>query len=130
MPSSLASCTCSPSQHALCHACPAPLNEAISVVLLLSVCVAVCVAVHTQLPVRCKVESLSFSAHADYEQTSGFLDELQPPHVVLVHGERGEMMKLRAVSVAGAAYLCKIGWCSDWQHEGWVVPHWTYMCAA
>jgi hypothetical protein len=51
-----------------------------------------------QLAVRCKVEALSFSAHADYEQTSGFLDTLQPPHVVLVHGERGEMMKLRAVS--------------------------------
>lgn len=48
------------------------------------------------LQVRCKVEALSFSAHADYEQTSGFLDGLQPPHVVLVHGERGEMMKLRA----------------------------------
>lgn len=51
-----------------------------------------------QLAVRCKVEALSFSAHADYDQTSGFLDTLQPPHVVLVHGERGEMMKLRSVS--------------------------------
>lgn len=54
-----------------------------------------------QLAVRCKVEALSFSAHADYEQTSGFLDELQPPHVVLVHGEKGEMMKLRAVRDTG-----------------------------
>lgn len=57
-----------------------------------------CCAHPLQLAVRCKVEALSFSAHADYEQTSSFLDTLQPPHVVLVHGERGEMMKLRAVS--------------------------------
>lgn len=56
-----------------------------------------------QLAVRCKVEVLSFSAHADYGQTSGFLDALQPPHVVLVHGERGEMMKLRGVSQTGWA---------------------------
>jgi cleavage and polyadenylation specificity factor subunit 3 len=54
-----------------------------------------------QLAVRCKIEVLSFSAHADYGQTSGFLEELQPPHVVLVHGERGEMMKLRGVSHYG-----------------------------
>jgi hypothetical protein len=54
-----------------------------------------------QLPVKCKVEVLSFSAHADFEQTSGFLDALQPPHVVLVHGERGEMMKLKAVRNGG-----------------------------
>jgi hypothetical protein len=60
-----------------------------------------------QLPVKCKVEVLSFSAHADFEQTSGFLDALQPPHVVLVHGERGEMMKLkgvRGVGVGGGAH--------------------------
>jgi Cft2 family RNA processing exonuclease len=53
-----------------------------------------------QLAVSCKVEVLSFSAHADFGQTSGFLDALQPPHVVLVHGERGEMMKLRGVSLS------------------------------
>lgn len=36
---------------------------------------------------RCGVEAISFSAHADFDQTSGFLDALQPPDVVLVHGE-------------------------------------------
>eukprot|EP00879_Flechtneria_rotunda_P030549 GHRR01033195.1.p1 GENE.GHRR01033195.1~~GHRR01033195.1.p1 ORF type:complete len:643 (+),score=196.64 GHRR01033195.1:256-2184(+) len=48
-----------------------------------------------KLPLRCKVESISFSAHADYDQTRLFLDELQPPNVVLVHGEVNEMMRLR-----------------------------------
>jgi cleavage and polyadenylation specificity factor subunit 3 len=49
----------------------------------------------TRVPLRCAVEAISFSAHADFEQTSGFLEELRPPHVVLVHGEAGEMLRLR-----------------------------------
>jgi len=44
---------------------------------------------------RCGVMQLSFSAHADYDQTSGFLDAVKPPHVVLVHGEREGMMRLK-----------------------------------
>ena len=50
---------------------------------------------------RCTVEAISFSAHADYEQTSGFLNELQPPHVVLVHGEAEKMGKLKTVGRGG-----------------------------
>jgi hypothetical protein len=42
------------------------------------------------------VDAISFSAHADFEQTSGFVAALSPPHIVLVHGEAGEMMRLRA----------------------------------
>jgi len=41
------------------------------------------------------VDAISFSAHADYDQTSGFVAALKPPHVVLVHGEAGEMQRLR-----------------------------------
>ncbi len=41
------------------------------------------------------VEAISFSAHADFDQTSAFIDSLAPPHVVLVHGEAGEMGRLR-----------------------------------
>ncbi|KAL6748418.1 beta-lactamase-like protein [Haematococcus lacustris] len=44
---------------------------------------------------RCGVAHISFSAHADYDQTSGFLDEVRPPHVVLVHGEKTEMGRLK-----------------------------------
>ena len=36
------------------------------------------------------VDAISFSAHADFPQTSEFLDLLKPPHVVLVHGEAGD----------------------------------------
>lgn len=37
------------------------------------------------------VDAISFSAHADFPQTSEFLDLLKPPHVVLVHGEAGDL---------------------------------------
>jgi len=49
-----------------------------------------------KLPMNLTVESVSFSAHADYKQTSGFLRKLKPPHVVLVHGEANEMSRLKA----------------------------------
>ena len=48
-----------------------------------------------QLALRCSVDAISFSAHADFPQTSDFLDIVNPPHVVLVHGEAGEMMRLK-----------------------------------
>lgn len=44
---------------------------------------------------RIGVERVSFSAHADSLQTSAFVDALQPPCVILVHGEKSEMRKLR-----------------------------------
>lgn len=48
------------------------------------------------------MEAISFSAHADFDQTSGFLDALQPPHVVLVHGEATEMKRLKEALERGA----------------------------
>ena len=41
------------------------------------------------------MDAISFSAHADFPQTSEFVDLLNPPHVVLVHGEVTEMMRLK-----------------------------------
>jgi len=49
-----------------------------------------------KLAMNLTVESVSFSAHADYKQTSGFIRKLKPPHVVLVHGEANEMARLKA----------------------------------
>jgi cleavage and polyadenylation specificity factor subunit 3 len=46
-------------------------------------------------PLRAQVDHISFSAHADFEQTSGFLDATRPAHVVLVHGEVTEMGRLK-----------------------------------
>ncbi|PNW75066.1 hypothetical protein CHLRE_12g498050v5 [Chlamydomonas reinhardtii] len=55
-----------------------------------------------RVPLRIAVHNISFSAHADYDQTSGFLDAVRPPHVVLVHGEYGEMRKLAKALKDGA----------------------------
>ena len=37
-----------------------------------------------QIPLRMTVDAISFSAHADFPQTSEFIGTLAPPHVVLV----------------------------------------------
>jgi Cft2 family RNA processing exonuclease len=41
------------------------------------------------------VHYISFSAHADFIQTSQFIEELKPSHIVLVHGERNMMASLK-----------------------------------
>ncbi|XP_077238505.1 cleavage and polyadenylation specificity factor subunit 3-I-like [Tasmannia lanceolata] len=46
-------------------------------------------------PLNMQVHYISFSAHADYAQTSTFLKELMPPNIILVHGEANEMARLK-----------------------------------
>merc|ERR1711937_986871 len=46
------------------------------------------------LKVRISVDAISFSAHADFKQTSEFLDLLRLSYVILVHGEKREIDKL------------------------------------
>lgn len=48
------------------------------------------------IPMNCTVEYISFSAHADFVGTSGFVEKLVPPNIVLVHGEKNEMMRLKS----------------------------------
>lgn len=52
------------------------------------------------LPVRLQIEYISFSAHSDYAQTSAFIEQISPRHVVLVHGAEEEMRRLRAALVS------------------------------
>ena len=47
------------------------------------------------MPLRMSVDAVSFSAHADFPQTAQFVEALAPRHVVLVHGEVNEMLRLR-----------------------------------
>ncbi|KAK8945042.1 Cleavage and polyadenylation specificity factor subunit 3-I [Platanthera zijinensis] len=46
-------------------------------------------------PLNMQVYYISFSAHADFAQTSSFLKELMPPNIILVHGEANEMGRLK-----------------------------------
>lgn len=48
-----------------------------------------------RVPIRASVQEVSFSAHADFKQTSDFVRQVQPRYVVLVHGEAHEMDRLR-----------------------------------
>eukprot|EP01053_Blabericola_migrator_P005256 Blabericola_migrator_1__5255@NODE_26_length_20894_cov_127_933788_g23_i0_p4_GENE_NODE_26_length_20894_cov_127_933788_g23_i0NODE_26_length_20894_cov_127_933788_g23_i0_p4_ORF_typecomplete_len605_score74_08Lactamase_B_6/PF16661_5/2_3e50BetaCasp/PF10996_8/8_3e27Lactamase_B/PF00753_27/1_4e20Lactamase_B_2/PF12706_7/8_9e20Lactamase_B_2/PF12706_7/3_3e03Lactamase_B_2/PF12706_7/4_8e02RMMBL/PF07521_12/5_4e15Lactamase_B_3/PF13483_6/5_7e13Lactamase_B_3/PF13483_6/3e03Beta_lactamase3/PF17030_5/8_2e02Beta_lactam len=48
-----------------------------------------------EIPLRLSLETISFSAHADFRQTSELIDSILPPSVILVHGEKGEMRSLR-----------------------------------
>lgn len=52
-------------------------------------------AAFLQVLLKMSVDAISFSAHADFDQTSKFLDILRPSNVVLVHGEGNEMARLR-----------------------------------
>eukprot|EP00127_Corallochytrium_limacisporum_P004179 Clim_evm124s157 gene=Clim_evmTU124s157 len=52
-----------------------------------------------KLPLRMSVTTVSFSAHADFPQTSQFIEELLPNHVILVHGEQNEMRRLKQALV-------------------------------
>ena len=52
-----------------------------------------------KLPLKMQVNYISFSAHTDYKQTSGFIRSLKPPHVVLVHGEANEMNRLKSALI-------------------------------
>jgi hypothetical protein len=47
------------------------------------------------VPLFMSVQYISFSAHTDFLQTSGFIDILKPPHVILVHGDKNEMHRLK-----------------------------------
>lgn len=51
------------------------------------------------LPLKCSVDYISFSAHTDYQQTSEFIREMKPSHIVLVHGEMNEMMRLKSALI-------------------------------
>lgn len=48
-----------------------------------------------EVPLRMSVRAISFSAHSDREQTEEFISSINPPHIVLVHGDPNNMAKLK-----------------------------------
>ena len=48
-----------------------------------------------EVPLRCSVDYITFSAHSDFLQTSSFIDACHPGNIVLVHGSSEEMSRLR-----------------------------------
>ncbi|TGZ85643.1 Metallo-hydrolase/oxidoreductase [Ascodesmis nigricans] len=49
-----------------------------------------------KIPRRMSIEELSFAAHVDYGQNSGFIEEVGAKVVILVHGEQNNMGRLKS----------------------------------
>lgn len=48
------------------------------------------------VPRRMSIDELSFAAHVDYVQNSGFIEEVGAKVVILVHGEQNNMGRLKS----------------------------------
>jgi len=46
-------------------------------------------------PRRCQIEHVSFTAHVDYNDNLRFMKEVAPDYIILVHGEKNGMKRLK-----------------------------------
>ncbi|GAW82701.1 cleavage and polyadenylation specificity factor [Plasmodium gonderi] len=54
---------------------------------------------------KCRFEEISFSAHSDFSQTKTFIEKLKCPNVVLVHGDKNELNRLKNKLTEEKKYL-------------------------
>lgn len=47
-------------------------------------------------PLNCLVDYVSFSAHVDFVQNRSFMTQVDPKHIILVHGQKDEMGRLKS----------------------------------
>jgi len=47
-------------------------------------------------PLNCLVDYVSFSAHVDFVQNRSFITQTAPKHIILVHGQKDEMGRLKS----------------------------------
>ena len=47
-------------------------------------------------PLNCLVDHVSFSAHVDFVQNKTFISKIKPKHIILVHGQKDEMGRLKS----------------------------------
>lgn len=47
-------------------------------------------------PLNCLVDYVSFSAHVDFVQNRSFITQVSPKHIILVHGSKEEMGRLKS----------------------------------
>ena len=48
------------------------------------------------IPRRCSVQEYSFAAHVDGQENQGFIESIAAPVVILVHGEKHNMIRLKS----------------------------------
>lgn len=46
-------------------------------------------------PLNCLVDYVSFAAHVDFVQNRSFITQVDPKHIILVHGQKDEMGRLK-----------------------------------
>lgn len=46
-------------------------------------------------PRRCQIECIAFAAHVDYNQNKAFIKSTTPDYIILVHGEKTNMRRLK-----------------------------------
>jgi cleavage and polyadenylation specificity factor subunit 3 len=47
-------------------------------------------------PLNCLVDYVSFSAHVDFMQNRNFISKVDPNNIILVHGQKDEMGRLKS----------------------------------
>jgi cleavage and polyadenylation specificity factor subunit 3 len=47
-------------------------------------------------PLNCLVDYVSFSAHVDFVQNRSFITQVDPKHIILVHGQKDQMGRLKS----------------------------------
>jgi cleavage and polyadenylation specificity factor subunit 3 len=47
-------------------------------------------------PLNALVDYVSFSAHVDFVQNRSFITQVAPKHIILVHGQKDEMGRLKS----------------------------------
>ncbi|RKP11217.1 beta-lactamase-like protein [Piptocephalis cylindrospora] len=52
------------------------------------------------LPLRMSIDYISFSAHVDFTQNSQFIEEVNAPHLILVHGDSNSMTRLKSAMLS------------------------------
>lgn len=60
---------------------------------------------HQMIPRKCSVHSVSFSGHSDFTHTSKFIEALKTKKIVLIHGVRVEMERLRDRLASNFSYM-------------------------
>jgi predicted metal-dependent RNase len=61
-------------------------------------------------PLNCLVDYVSFSAHVDFVQNRSFITRVDPKHIILVHGQKDEMGRLKSALLLQQRQLPEVSW--------------------
>ena len=62
-------------------------------------------------PLNCLVDYVSFAAHVDFVQNRSFITAVDPKHIILVHGQKDEMGRLKSALLLQYRKLAEVSFC-------------------